>query len=154
MGRECLHFALRRAARAITRRYDDALAEVGVSANQLTVLAILQAMGTLTVGELAEQAGVDVTTMTRTLQPLRRERLVSARPGKDRRTRRISLTAEGRSRLNRAHEVWQGLQVEVSAAMPPTLVRSLRRLEKALGGRRDQPSEGKSATLSAARTIS
>lgn len=111
IGKECSVFALRRATRAITQLYDEALRPVGLRATQFSVLAVVRAFEPAPQSELARLAQMDGTTMTRALRPLEREGLVRIRPGtEDRRQRVVSLTAKGRRRLAAAHGLWERAQ--------------------------------------------
>ena len=64
--------------------------------------------------ELTEQLVTDQTTLTRNLRPLERRRLISVRPGQDKRTREISLTTEGRAVFERALPLWQQAQQKMT----------------------------------------
>jgi len=130
IGRSCSVFALRRATRAITQLYDDALRPVGLRATQFSVLAVVRAFEPAPQKELARLAQMDGTTMTRALKPLEREGLVRIQPGAtDRRQRVVSLTPKGRRRLAKAHALWEGAQAQLMDRFgeDPTrdLVRSL-----------------------------
>ena len=130
IGQECSVFALRRATRAITQLYDDALRPVGLRATQFSVLAVVRAFEPAPQKDLARLAQMDGTTMTRALKPLEREGLVRIRPGDtDRRQRLVSLTPKGRRRLAKAHVLWKGAQAQLMERFGehPTreLVRSL-----------------------------
>ncbi len=66
----CACSRLRRAARAVTQLYDDALEPVGLRVTQLSLLRTLQRQGTLTIGELAVRNLLDRTALSRNLDPL------------------------------------------------------------------------------------
>jgi len=109
----CVCFNLRRAVRTVTRHYDAALAPVGLTANQFSLLAVLSGTGPSGLGELASRLGVDRTTLTRNLKPLTRDGLVDTQPGDDRRRRAIVLTAVGRVRLADALPLWRKAQCQM-----------------------------------------
>lgn len=98
----CACFNIRRAARAITRLYDDTIRSTGLKSSQVMLLMGVREMGPVSVGILAEEAVLDRTTLTRNLRPLEREGLVRIEQGMDRRERMISLTVKGDSRLKDA----------------------------------------------------
>jgi DNA-binding MarR family transcriptional regulator len=111
----CVCFNLRRAVRTVTRHYDAALAPVGLTANQFSILAVLSGRafsggGPSTLGALATRLGMDRTTLTRNLKPLTRDGLVDTQRGDDRRQRAIVLTAAGRARLADAQPLWRKAQ--------------------------------------------
>jgi DNA-binding MarR family transcriptional regulator len=58
---------LRRASRALTQRYEQALRPLGLRATQLTVLQVLSRSGEVSQGQLGEMLAMDSTSLTRTL---------------------------------------------------------------------------------------
>ncbi|HIF63488.1 MAG TPA: MarR family transcriptional regulator [Deltaproteobacteria bacterium] len=109
----CACFNIRRAARAVTRLYDDTIRSTGLRSSQVMLLMGVRAMGPVSVGNLAEEAVLDRTTLTRNLRPLEREGLVRIEQGVDRRERVVSLTAKGDSRLKVAMPVMRKAQQKV-----------------------------------------
>src|ERR1700712_5708219 len=94
----CLCSNLRMATRAITRRYDRALAPWGIRTTQYAVLARLVLDGTDTVSHLAARLVLDRTSLGRELQTLARHGLIRLETGEDRRERRAFATDEGEAR--------------------------------------------------------
>jgi DNA-binding MarR family transcriptional regulator len=95
----------------VTARYDGALAKAGLTTTQYALLVrIGRAEETLTHNKLANEMGMDRTTLTRTLAPLTRKRWVEALAGKDRRERRLRLTLEGASVVTGAYAHWAAAQ--------------------------------------------
>lgn len=109
----CLCASLRRAARAVTQRYDEALRRAGLRATQFTLLQALSRAGALTQGDLGDLLALDSTTLTRTLEILRRRGWIAKRQGDDRRERRLSLTHSGEARLRRALPHWEKVQAQM-----------------------------------------
>jgi DNA-binding MarR family transcriptional regulator len=109
----CACANLRRATRAITQIYDDALRPDGLRITQLSLLKALDLAGELGQGRLGQIMGIDTTTLTRTLAPLRKQGLLEIRPGKDRRERRLRLTPKGRSRVAALMPLWERAQDRV-----------------------------------------
>jgi DNA-binding MarR family transcriptional regulator len=101
---------IRRAARAITQLYDEALRPLGLTITQFTVLQALSDAGDITQGRLGEILAMDSTTLTRTLGIMNREGWISKVYGTDRRERRLRLTAVGKSEFNRAVPHWRKSQ--------------------------------------------
>ncbi|MFN8592014.1 MAG: MarR family winged helix-turn-helix transcriptional regulator [Thermomicrobiales bacterium] len=113
----CLCNAIRRADRALSRRYDDALRPSGLTTTQYALLAALSRAGRpLPHGELAGLQEMAAATLTRALQPLQRDGLIHVASGDDRRTRFVAITAAGEAALSRARPLWQAVQQEVVAA--------------------------------------
>lgn len=76
----------------------------GLNASQCHALIELAARGEMSGAQLAQALVLDKSTTSRTLAPLLRRRLVrSGVATDDRRTRRYSLTATGRSHIGRVH---------------------------------------------------
>ena len=106
----CACASLRRAARAATQLYDAELRSTGLRSTQWTLLQVLARRGPLSQGGLGDLLALDSTTLSRTLRPLERERLLEAQPGKDRRERRWAITTRGRTRLRKGQGQWERAQ--------------------------------------------
>jgi DNA-binding MarR family transcriptional regulator len=102
--------SLRRASRALTQLYEQALRPLGLRATQLTILQVLARAGEVSQGQLGEMLAMDSTTLTRTLDIMRRHGWTTARRGKDKRERRLRLAQAGELKLNRALPVWDRVQ--------------------------------------------
>jgi DNA-binding MarR family transcriptional regulator len=103
------------ATRLVARHYDRALAPVGISTNEYSILVRLRNYGPRPLGSLAALLGMDRSTLSREVAPLVDAGLVAAEPdASDRRRRLLSLTADGERRLKRAHPLWKGAQAELA----------------------------------------
>ena len=112
----CLH--TQRAARAIARRFDEALRPVGLRHGQFSLLISLNRPAPPTVGSVARLLAMDRTTLTANLKPLEREGLVTATPDEaDRRARRLSLTQAGLALLERAIPIWIATHAQIEASL-------------------------------------
>ncbi len=100
----------RRASRALTQLYDDALRPLGLRANQLTILQVLSRAEDVSQGELGKMLAMDSTTLTRTLDIMERHSWIAKREGKDRRERRLRLGKGGEVKLRRALPRWEQVQ--------------------------------------------
>lgn len=105
----CTCFRLRRASRRVTQVYDHALANVGLSLNQYSILRRCEREPRV-LGGLADELGMDRTTLTRNLSPLMDAGLLETVRGQDARQRVIALTDAGRGRLAAAKPLWQRAQ--------------------------------------------
>lgn len=102
----CLH--LQRAARAVARRFDEALRPLGLSNGQYSLLVSLNRPEPPRITDVAHLLAMDRTTLTANLKPLERRGLLEIRPDpEDRRGRRLVLTDTGRALLVRAVPVWR-----------------------------------------------
>ena len=106
----CACANLRRAARAVTQLYDDALRDTGLRATQFTLLQVLALKGELTQSELGALLASDSTTLTRTLRPLKDRRWIRSRTGEDRRERYWTITEAGERRLAESRPAWEATQ--------------------------------------------
>ena len=110
----CTCSRLRRAARAVTQLYDDALEPVGLRVTQFSLLRTLQRHGTLTIGDLATRNLLDRTALSRNLDPLAERKLLAIVPGRDARKREVTLTRQGMAALAAAAPHWERAQREVT----------------------------------------
>ncbi|MET0429723.1 MAG: MarR family transcriptional regulator [Microvirga sp.] len=113
----CLH--VQRAARALARRFDEALRPLGLTNGQFSLLMSLNRPDPAGMGGVAALLAMDRTTLTAALKPLARRGLVAVAPDPaDRRGRLLTLTPDGKSLLARAVPVWSRLHGAVEAALP------------------------------------
>jgi len=115
----CACFSLRKATRAVTQLYDDALRPSGLRCTQFSLLTLLRASGTVAMTRLAEDAVMDRTTLSRNLEVLERDGLVRIRPGEDARVREIELTRAGVAKLEEAFPLWREAQRTVKEELGP-----------------------------------
>ena len=115
----CMCASFRRAARALTQIYDDALRPHGLRATQFTVLQALSLTGEISQGDLGDLLVLDSTTLTRTLRLMRTRGWIEERPGKDRRERWLQLSAAGRRQFKRASVPWQEVQTRLRSRFGP-----------------------------------
>jgi DNA-binding MarR family transcriptional regulator len=106
----CMCATLRRASRALTQLYDEALRPLGLRATQFTVLQALSLAGEVSQGELGQLLAMDSTTLTRTLGIMGRHGWIAKRRGQDRREWRMRLSKSGEAQLERALPHWQKVQ--------------------------------------------
>jgi DNA-binding MarR family transcriptional regulator len=106
----CMCASFRRAARALTQLYDDALRPLGLRTTQFTILQALSLAGEVSQGQLGEILALDSTTLTRTLAIMRRQSWISKRRGRDGRERLLSLSEAGRAQFDRVSPAWQDAQ--------------------------------------------
>ena len=110
----CACSRLRRATRAITQLYDDALAPSGLRTTQFGLLRTLARHETMTISSLAAEMLLDRTALSRNLDPLVERGLVEIATGMDLRTRQITMTAAGKRAVDVAEPHWADAQREVS----------------------------------------
>jgi DNA-binding MarR family transcriptional regulator len=122
----CLH--VQRAARALARRFDEALRPVGLTNGQFSLMMSLNRPEPPGIASVATLLAMDRTTLTAALKPLERRGLVTvAKDPTDRRSRRLSLTTEGRAVLASAVPIWEQSHHEVEELLKdvdPDLLRN------------------------------
>ncbi|WP_421591557.1 MarR family winged helix-turn-helix transcriptional regulator [Shinella sp. M27] len=102
----CLH--AQRAARALARRFDDALRPLALTNGQFSLLMALNRPEPPPMGPVAAVLAMDRTTLTAALKPLERRGLVRVEADpRDRRGRLLRLTEEGRLLLTQAFPIWK-----------------------------------------------
>ena len=105
---ECYSLALRRAARAVSRQYDEAFAPLGLNNGQFSMLVLLAGIGPLRIQKVAETLAMDRTTVTAALKPLQRRKLVRVDVAEDdARARDAVLTPAGEALLREAMPLWR-----------------------------------------------
>jgi len=114
---ECPGFQARATARSLTRYYNACFKPLGLTAEQFSLLVgIGEAEGT-TLVELADKAGVDATTLSRSVQNLESRDLVDATGGRGRAGKQLTLTASGRRLVADALPVWRSAKAELAGRM-------------------------------------
>jgi DNA-binding MarR family transcriptional regulator len=85
---------------------------MGLKLTQYSLLINIRDTEAASVTELSDRMMMDRTTLTRNLAPLRKAGWVQV-GNIDRRTRRITLTDEGRAVLRQAVPIWQAAEMQV-----------------------------------------
>jgi DNA-binding MarR family transcriptional regulator len=106
----CMCASFRRASRALTQHYEDALRPLGLRATQFTILQALSLTGEVSQGKLGDILALDTTTLTRTLEIMIGREWIVKRQGKDRRERYLRLSNAGLAELKRALPYWERVQ--------------------------------------------
>jgi DNA-binding MarR family transcriptional regulator len=123
----CNCFASRKAARLITKLYEDHLAAAGLTSSQFALLAHLDEAGQASLRQLVDALAMERTSIVRALQPLERDGLAQQAPDRDDARRNVvRLTAAGRKRLQQAIPLWQAAQAEFERSIGSGLARQMR----------------------------
>ena len=105
----CYCLMLRRAASSVTDMYDKALAEYGITLNQFSIIINLNNMSMATTTELAQQIGLERSTLVRNLKAI-----IS---GEKERNNHLKVTSSGRHLLKLTIPVWQSVQDKISESL-------------------------------------
>jgi DNA-binding MarR family transcriptional regulator len=126
IGRTCVCFNIRKAARAITHLYDRLLRPAGLRATQFALLMAARLNGPVTLTRMAKITVMDRTTLTRNLVVLEKRGFITIQAGEDRREREVSLTPLGYEVLEKAASLWAQAQAHIQEGL------GLERLENLL----------------------
>lgn len=112
----CACTTLRKAARAVGRVYDEALAGRGMTTAQFAILRHVARGGSVPLSRLADSLVMDRTSLYRALAPVEARGwvAVAAGPGK---AKLASLTPEGRAALDNAEGDWEAVQTRIIGTM-------------------------------------
>jgi len=122
----CLH--VQQAARALARRFDEALRPVGLTNRQFSLLMALNRPTPASIAPVAELLAMDRTTLTAAIKPLERDGLVKVKPDpSDGRGRLLELTEAGHAVLRKALPIWRKMHAEVESSVTDVDVHDLRK---------------------------
>ena len=128
----CFCLQAQRTARALARRFDEALRPVGLTNGQFSLLMTLARPKPWSMTEAAAMLAMDRTTLTAALKPLDRRSLVAIETDPaDRRGRLLSLTPHGRATLTVALPIWERVHAELDAVADASVHAGMRALETA-----------------------
>jgi DNA-binding MarR family transcriptional regulator len=133
IAQQCLAKHLRWSSRIISNFYDQKMRHTGLHANQVTLLTVPYLAGAISINKMAEHLGLDRTTLVRNLQLIKDRGLVTIEPGRDLRTRIVTLTPAGRETLIAALPLWEEAQrkaLEMLGAQHTELVKALEMINK------------------------
>ena len=113
MGKSCVCFITRKAARCITQFYDEMLRPVGLRSTQLILLNSIRILGPVSIKRLAKAVVMDRSALARNLKPLDKQGLIRIEHGEDLRERVVTLTELGLEKATEAFPLWERAQVEI-----------------------------------------
>jgi len=127
----CLH--VQRAARALARRFDEAMRPLNLTNGQFSLMMSVNRPQPPAMAAVASLLAMDRTTLTAALKPLERRGLVKASTNQaDRRSRLLTLTPKGRALLARAVPIWEDTHRKIEASLPERNPERLRKTLRAL----------------------
>ena len=127
----CICVNLRRASRAISQLYDEAMAASGLKVTQFSLLRAIERNEPVAITVLADDMELDRTTLARNLAPLERDRLLTRSGGRDQRVTEVRLTPAGRAAIARALPLWETAQAMVGQHLGPQQLTQLRAITQA-----------------------
>ena len=103
----CNNATLRRAARKLSRFYDDVIAPSGLKGTQYGLLYQIYVGSEPAMGTIAEEMVMDLSALGHTLKPLIRDGYIETfADNSDRRIKRVRLTSQGLAKLEEATKLW------------------------------------------------
>ena len=106
----CASFNFRRAARAVTSLFDEALEASGIRSTQFTILVGIAKIQPASMSAVARVLVIDRTTLTRSLRLLQKEGFLTISERSKMRQRFVSLTPKGEKALGLALPLWRRIQ--------------------------------------------
>ena len=113
----CYCLMLRRAASSVTDMYDKALAEYGITLNQFSIIINLNNMSMATTTDLAQQIGLERSTLVRNLKAIMAMGYIENVSGENERNNHLRVTSSGRHLLKLTIPVWQSVQDKISESL-------------------------------------
>ena len=109
----CKCLRMRQASRISTQFYDKKLRPTKIKITQFTILSLIAAGEGKTVNSLSESLLMDRTTLTRSLDILKKLKLVENLESNDARKRTVQLTSKGFETLDKAIPMWREAEEEI-----------------------------------------
>jgi len=135
----CVCLNVRRASRAVTKIYDQALKPSGLKVTQFSALMNIDAHGPLTTSALAKILMLERTTLVRNLKLLESAGFIEDSPSPGPRERQISTTAHGRHAIGQAQTHWRAVQRQMKQQIGTEQLQMLGHLVTVLEGMADKP---------------
>lgn len=133
MADVCMVLKTRRAARAVTRRYNALLKPFGLQSTQVSLLAAIAKGGFESVSDLAETMALERSAMLRNLKPLEQAGLIACPRGGQGRAQKFALTRKGEALIVKLVPLWQKAQADLRAAIGDRAWRAAQQGLAALG---------------------
>lgn len=124
----CYCLNLRRASRAVSQIYDEALKPSGLTIAQFSLLSHLATIELVTISELSKLMRVDRTTLNRNMKPLLAAGLIAVKRGTDSRTRQIRVTESGQAAYDHGWQLWLQAQTALKDYIGPDDLTKLKQL--------------------------
>ena len=121
----CSAARLLRAARVLTRHYDEALRPAGITITQFGLLNVIKRAEPESISDIAGILDIDRTTLSRNLKPLEKANLVFRGDEGGSRRRRVLLTTLGVAKLEEAIPLWQQAQTRVEQVLGDAKLKDL-----------------------------
>lgn len=112
IAKTCIAGRLRLVNRVVTNIYDDALRPLGLKISQGNILILTGKMGVASPVQVCEYLQLDISTLSRNVELMRKNGWLEEVPGEDARSHPFRLTAEGKRLIEKAIPAWEKAQAE------------------------------------------
>ena len=106
----CICISVRKAANNISKLYDRELSALHIKITQYSVLKNIQDLDNPSVNELSKTLDLERTTVLRNLDKLKKMDLITYKKDDVYKVKVISLTVNGKKKLNEAKVIWEKTQ--------------------------------------------
>jgi len=110
IAQSCIAGRVRLINRVITNLYDDALRPFGVKISQGNILILTGKLGVATPVKVCEYLQLDISTLSRNVELMRKKGWLEMVPSEDARSRPFQLTQAGRELIEQAIPAWEKAQ--------------------------------------------
>lgn len=124
----CTNFKMRQLTRLVSNHCEGYFAETGLKTTQYALLSHIVVLGPIQPSELARRMDLDLSTLSRNVQPLLAMGLVEMLPGADARSRQLQATAEGIVRRRQMKTTWKRAQLSLNERLGDDRVQRLHAL--------------------------
>ena len=128
LNQECIADKLRLLNRVITNLYDEALRPVGITTSQMNILVVVAKYDTATPGQVGKWLHTEKSTLSRNLDRLRKQGLLTATTAGRGRAHELRLTAEGTRALKQGLPHWRRVQREARSLLGEGGVKEVMRI--------------------------
>ena len=130
----CFGHRSRKAARAVTRAFNQRLKPFGLNISQYVLLGVIARGEHRSIAAMAEEVGVDSSALVRNLRLLEARGLVAGEGGRGRGGRQLAVTPQGADLIEQTIPAWRRAQADLAARLegdPDETRQALVRLEHA-----------------------
>ena len=113
----CFGHRSRKAARAVTRAFNQRLKPLNLQITQFILLGAITRSGDRSIAALAEEVGVESSAVLRNLRVLEERGLVINEGGRGRTGGRLQATRAGRLLIRRSLPAWRQAQADLAALL-------------------------------------
>jgi DNA-binding MarR family transcriptional regulator len=130
IAKTCIAGRLRLINRVVTNIYDDALRPLGLKISQGNILILTGKMGVASPVQVCEYLQLDISTLSRNVELMRKNGWLEEVPGEDARSHPFRLTVEGKRLIEKAIPAWEKAQAEARELLGDDFVSLLNKAAK------------------------